>query len=373
MADVAKVVLPATPTVYSIFKDIFSYMNKKANYVKNLEVNLGKIIEEVVTFYSSKQKIDLHLETSVSEERNAVYYFSVKQMENLLKRYHEFADKYSKYCKNLPVLDVNVISSAINVIDALQNRKPTILTHKFFKLAKLSKEINELLDPISRETGKMRQENVLRKKEIDVVQVVQCDDVDLPSSTEYVEKILSCLRKNDNKSVGILGLIGVGKTTIMKRLNNQLNHSKNFDVVIWIDYEEHHVKEKNIEVIQDAIMERLKLDQAKANRIEQNACIISKALENKRYILLIDKVSSSFSFNEVGIDKGHKLGKVVIASRSKKVISPMIDDHVQIQPLSDNEALALFREVYGTIKSQRIKSIQKAIVKSCGGLPFDKS
>lgn len=376
--DVAKVVLQASSGAYSPIKDMFSYMKDKAKYVKNLEDNLTKITAQLATFYSRKEQIDRSLETSLSKERSDEYGILVKQIEVFLKRYNKFIDKYGKYCHDLPRFCENDISSAMDVIDDVQQRKPTILTHKFFKLAELSKEINELLDHISRVAGEMKPENVLRDKKIEVVQVKH-DGIDLPSSAEYVKKIMGYLKEDDNRSIGILGPIGVGKTTIMKKLNNQLRHSPSlektmemkFEVVIWIDYhKQRDVGDKTTEVIQDEIMGRLKLNREKTNSIEQNANIISGFLGSKKYIFLIDQVSSTVNLDEVGIHKDHPFGKVVIASSSRKVIIQMTDEQVEIHPLSKNDALDLFQKFCGTIYDRRIKLIADGIIRSCGGLPL---
>ncbi|KAG6395270.1 hypothetical protein SASPL_145912 [Salvia splendens] len=117
-------------------------------------------------------------------------------------------------------------------------------------------------------------------------------------------------------------------------------------------------------------MRRLKLKGEETNSIEQNAEIISSFLCDRKYLLLIDQVSSTINLDEVGAHKNHKLGRVVLASSNKKVISPMTDEEIEIKPLSDNDAMKLFLEVNGKINDPRIKLIARNIVKSCGGLPL---
>ncbi|XP_057781403.1 disease resistance protein At4g27190-like [Salvia miltiorrhiza] len=355
-------------TLYQPVKDGVSYMKGKAKYVKKLEDNLTKIVAELANFYSRKRQIDQTLEESVSKERSDLYNVRITQFEVLEKRSFEYINNYRRLCHNdLPNFEAHDVSSATDVIKALQERKPTILTRKFFKLAKLSRKVSELLADISDVTDKMKQEDVLRDKKIESVQVKH-DDIDLPSSTGYVERILRYLSEDGIRSIGILGAIGVGKTTILKTLNNQLKNSSmkmKFEYVIWIDCDKQRDAK---DLIQDEIMGRLKLE--KANSAEQNAEMISKFLWDKKYILLIDQVSSTINLDEVGIHKGHKHGRVVVASSNRKVIAPMIDEHVEIQPLSENEAFGLFKQIFGTIDDTRIEFFAECIVRSCGGLPL---
>ncbi|XP_047955699.1 probable disease resistance protein At4g27220 [Salvia hispanica] len=378
--EVSKVVLQASSTVYAPLKDMFSYMMDKKEFVKNLEDNLTKMIRELATFYSRKEKVDRRLEAAVFEEKNGEYDVLVKQIEFHHKRYYEFVNKYQRYCQDLPSFEIHDVSSATKVMDVVQKRKPTIKTRKFFKLATLSKKINELLNEISLVSGKMEPENVLRDKKIEPIQV-KYDDIDLPSSNEYVNKIIRYLNEDGNKRVGLLGLIGVGKTTIMKRLNNQLKHSlasscgmtviTKFDFVIWIDCHKQYEEEDDVvKGIQDVILGRLMLIGNEANSIEQNATIISNFLYDRKYLLLIDQVSSTINLDKVGAHKNHRFGRAVLASSNRKVILSMTDQQVEIKPLSDTDAMKLFLEVNGKVNDPRVKLIAESIVESCGGLPL---
>ncbi|XP_057778276.1 probable disease resistance protein At5g47250 [Salvia miltiorrhiza] len=369
--EVLKLVLQGVLTVYTPLKDAVLCMEGKAKYVKKLEDNLTKITAELAIFRSKKNQIDATLEANLSKEKSDEYDLLITQYKFFEKRYDEYINKYQRLCQKLPNFEAHDASSANDVMNALQERKPTILTCKFFKLAKLSRKTIELLDGILELTVEMKPENVLRDKKIESVQVKH-DDIDLPSSIGYVERILRYLSEDGIRSMGILGAIGVGKTTILITLNNQLKNSSmkmKFEYVIWIDCDQQrNAKDEATQAIQDVIMERLKLE--KANSAEQNAEIISKLLCDKKYILLIDQVSSTINLDKVGIHKDHEHGKVVIASSNRKVITPMIDEQVEIQPLSDNEAFDLFKQICGTIDDKRIEDFAKCIVRSCGGLPL---
>lgn len=377
--EVPRLVLQAISTVYAPLKDMSSYMNGKAKFVKKLEDNLSKMIVELGSFYSRKENIDRMLDTAVSKEKSEEYHLLIKLIEVLQKKYDKFVNKYQGLCQNLPSFQSHDVSSQTNAIDAVQKRKPTVLTRKFFKLATLSKKIKELLDDISIVNGKMNLENLSRVRKPEPVHVKH-RHINLPSFTEYVDKILRLLSEDGNRSIGILGPIGVGKTTIMTELNNQFKQSPSFgtrmktkfDFVIWIDFRKKQGVEDDeaVEVIQDVIIGRLNLKEEKAERIDQNAEIISRFLMEKKYILLIDQVSSTIDFDKVGIHRDHKFGKIVIASSSRKLITPMADQLVEIQPLSDNDALNLFEKVCGAINDDRIKLIAESIVRSCGGLPL---
>lgn len=58
---------------------------------------------------------------------------------------------------------------------------------------------------------------------------------DVPSLNDHVEKLLKWLKVDNFKRIGIWGLPGVGKTTIMENLNNRVGESKQFDIVLFVD------------------------------------------------------------------------------------------------------------------------------------------
>lgn len=58
------------------------------------------------------------------------------------------------------------------------------------------------------------------------------------------------------KRIGLWGTVGVGKTTIMHNLNDDVEISKMFDIVISASVS----KESSIEKLQKAIAQRLKLN-----------------------------------------------------------------------------------------------------------------
>ncbi|PIN18642.1 Apoptotic ATPase [Handroanthus impetiginosus] len=371
--EITNLIGQSSSAMYIPLKDIFLYFKDKAKFIEDLQENLRKLIVEMSTVYSRKKRTDRLLETSVSKEGSGEYRILVEQIKAFREKYNKFFLKYNKYCGNLPgVIPEPDASIASNVIDLLQEGTPTVWTRKCFKLAKLSKNVKALYDEISRVAERMIPENLILEKRPEVVQVKH-DDIDLPSFNEYVKKVLRYLREDKNRSIGIVGSIGVGKTTVMKRLNNQLegDMSLKFDVVVWINYpKELDTKEKIIEMMQNEIMERLKLKLEKGNSTKQNANIISTILSKEKYIMLIDQVSSTINLDEVGIHKDHKLGKVVVASSDKKVIKQMTDEQVEIERLANDDAWDLFENVCGVIYDPRIKDIADRIIDSCGGLPL---
>ncbi|WRX14327.1 Leucine-rich repeat - like 10, partial [Theobroma cacao] len=112
-----------------------------------------------------------------------------------------------------------------------------------------------------------------------------------------LQEILELLRSDKLKGIEIFGTEGVGKTTILKNLNNHEEVAKMFDVVIWINVS----RERNDEKLQLNIAQRLKLKVERATCSGELARIISEYMKHKKYLLLLNEVMDSIDLLQIGI------------------------------------------------------------------------
>ncbi|KAK3440143.1 hypothetical protein EUGRSUZ_B00444 [Eucalyptus grandis] len=173
-------------------------------------------------------------------------------------------------------------------------------------------------------------------------------------------KILEYLEGNQISRLGIFGMGGVGKTTIMVHIYNRLKDA-NYGNVLWIIVSQ----DFNIKKLQDVIGKELGLDELEENDVMKRAA-------NKSTIIL-DDVWEHFDFNEVGIPVGADGIKLVLTTRSLAVCRQMhCQEMIKIELLSQIEANRLFLE---ELRSEvalnlEIEAIVKSIVQECAGLPL---
>lgn len=86
--------------------------------------------------------------------------------------------------------------------------------------------------------------------------------------------------------IGLWGSVGTGKTTVMQNLNNSEEVKKIFDIVLWVSVS----KARNIEKVQNAITQRLKLKVEGGRDPIEIAQLINDELEGTRFLLLLDEV-----------------------------------------------------------------------------------
>ncbi|KAK5834118.1 hypothetical protein PVK06_017992 [Gossypium arboreum] len=185
--------------------------------------------------------------------------------------------------------------------------------------------------------------------------------------------IWTCLMQEEVSKIGVWGMGGVGKTTIMKHIHNDLLKQQRFERVIWVTIS----KEFNVMKLQDNIARALKskdyLDKEEDKL--RRAAILSEMLKNAgKHVLILDDVWDKVSLEEVGIPEpsGSNGCKLVLTTRSEHVCKYMGCKVIKVKPLSEEEALILFLNKVGPniVQNPTIMPTLKLVVKECAGLPL---
>ncbi|EEF44736.1 Disease resistance protein RFL1, putative [Ricinus communis] len=190
-----------------------------------------------------------------------------------------------------------------------------------------------------------------------------------------LHKVWNCLMKEDVGIVGLYGMGGIGKTTVLTQINNKfLNRSHGFDV-IWITVS----KDLRLEKIQEEIGEKLGFsdDQKWKKRIlDEKAIDIYNVLRKKKFLLLLDDIWERVNLIRLGIPRpdGKNRSKVVFTTRSEMVCSQM-DAHkkIKVETLAWTEAWKLFQDKVGEDNLNihpDIPHLAQAVARECDGLPI---
>ncbi|KAJ4718613.1 Disease resistance protein [Melia azedarach] len=187
-----------------------------------------------------------------------------------------------------------------------------------------------------------------------------------------MEEIWKFLMSDNVTKIGVYGMGGVGKTTILKHINNRLQEeSKTFNVVIWVTVSQ----SLDLIELQNKIAGALDQELGEIDDKVKRAGKLSRMLKEKgKFVLILDDVWEELSLEEVGIpepteDNGCKL---VITTRSRDVCHSMGCAEVRVQPLTEEEALDLFLDKIGhdVLEVPTLKEIVVSVVEECAGLPL---
>ncbi|KAE8672315.1 Detected protein of unknown function [Hibiscus syriacus] len=204
------------------------------------------------------------------------------------------------------------------------------------KLEKMCEETQKLL-----EDGKFLG-CILVDKPIEPVLKVNAPEIKaFPSLQRPLEQVLEVLRNDKLKGIGISGTLGVGKTTIMKNLNNHEQVAKMFDIFVWANV----CSERSEEKLQEVISWWHKLKTEDILYAEDVARSISKELKGKKYFLFLDEVMDSIELEDIGIPDKTNDNKVMFTTEFCHVCSSMADKLVEVRPLSPNKAWMMFKHI----------------------------
>ncbi|GLT51493.1 hypothetical protein SLA2020_248990 [Shorea laevis] len=206
---------------------------------------------------------------------------------------------------------------------------------------------------------------------------VELGTEELEGSDAVKAKILACLKGEEVRMLGVWGMGGVGKTTIMKHVHNELRKEGKFKKIIWVTVSQNFDIRKLQEQIACSLEGKLKEHQDEINR----ARVLSNMLENQKpYLLILDDVWSSFKLEDVGILKPDETNgrKLVLTTWSEEVARSMDCKRIKVKTLSKDEALEMFLNKVGDavlsndgggIKND-LKSTLQEVVAECNGLPL---
>ncbi|KAJ3684198.1 hypothetical protein LUZ61_013362 [Rhynchospora tenuis] len=200
---------------------------------------------------------------------------------------------------------------------------------------------------------------------------------EMPSSSSispYLKSALDCVNNDVHGIIGIWGMGGVGKTHLLKQINNELSRDCLSDfVVVFVTCPKDCSQEK----VQNDIIDKLRLD--KNGSMEQKQSKIYNFLRERSFVLLLDDLWGRVDLDTIGIPNpriivGTCKRKVVLTTRSTEVCGQMeVQKRIRVDVLNWDDAWSLFKEkvTEETINADLlIQKHAEDVVKELGGLPL---
>jgi disease resistance protein RPS2 len=191
------------------------------------------------------------------------------------------------------------------------------------------------------------------------------------SRRPVLDEILEALKDDDVDLVGVYGMAGVGKTTLVKKVAEQVKAGRIFDEVVLAVVSQTPDLRKIQGEIADGL--GLKLD---AETDSGRADFLYERLKRETKVLVIlDDIWERLELDDVGIPSGsdHRGCKILMTSRDRNVLSRgMVTEKVfWLQVLPENEAWNLFKKTAGdVVKYPDLQLVAVEVAKRCAGLPI---
>ncbi|XP_039174163.1 uncharacterized protein LOC104455540 isoform X2 [Eucalyptus grandis] len=299
-----------------------------------------------------------------------------EKMKNLKRKFEQLEGREADIKKKMKLESTK----------SLPQMKPKTMVTKWLKKIKTArnkfKSINEVSGenmPLKERVERLTREvEELRGKKLPRTLFIQAEPAKRPALLEHkligeaiqrnIELIWGCLMENRSSNLGISGMGGVGKTTIVEHIHNRLLKNGNFDTAIFCTVSQNF----SIHKLQSDIWKELKGSDMEEERVTKRAAKLSEDLSKKKnFVLILDDVWEHFELRDVGIPHIADGCKLVLTTRSSEVCARMGCKKIEIRPLREEEAWNLFVEHLGyNGVLEKIKEVAKAIVEKCAGLPL---
>ncbi|XP_010271829.1 PREDICTED: probable disease resistance protein At1g61180 isoform X2 [Nelumbo nucifera] len=337
--------------IWAIGNCLWVPIKRRINYVKDLRGNFQILNKEVQYLYNRKADIECEI------NRDMVSKMVTNECKAWLEKVREVEIK------------MDVIEAELK-----ENKKclsgwcpwPNICWRK-----KVGRCIVQVLDDVAR----LKEESefgggVVVDAPLKAVEKLPSSVAEGNTSTDRtVRKILDCIKDDRVQKIGVWGMGGVGKTRVLKIVNNLPDICQMFQIVIWVTVSSNCSLRK----VQNEIAQRLSLNLA-GESDERIARKLWKHLEAKKYLLLLDDLWERIDLEAVGVPNPSKENgcKIVLTSRSLDVCNKMeTNKEIKVEILSNEEAWKLFHEkVGGVVDFPGITQIARCVVDECRGLPL---
>ncbi|GAU25715.1 hypothetical protein TSUD_216450 [Trifolium subterraneum] len=200
---------------------------------------------------------------------------------------------------------------------------------------------------------------------------------------KIVEFLLTQARGSEFHSVyPIVGLGGIGKTTLAQLVYNDHQVSINFDIKFWVCVSEVF----SIKRILCSVIESITRKNRYAYDLDLIQREVQELLQGKRYLMVLDDVWKRNVELEYGLSQdnwnklksvlscGSKGSSILVSTRDKDVAEIMGTCQAHyVSGLSEDECWLVFKQyAFGHEKEEREEfvAIGKEIIKKCGGLPL---
>lgn len=194
----------------------------------------------------------------------------------------------------------------------------------------------------------------------------------LDSRTCMLNEIMMELNNPNIFIIGVYGMGGVGKTTLVKQLAWQARNDGLFDTVVMATIS----GSPNLEKIHEQIADDLDLKFNKTTTEGRTRELRGRISKEKSILVILDDIWGKLDLEELGIPFGddHKGCKLVVTSRDLHVLTCEMgtQKEFRLDVLLEEDSWKLFEKMAGDVVVQEfnIKPIAVKVAKCCAGLPL---
>ncbi|XP_048135594.1 LOW QUALITY PROTEIN: uncharacterized protein LOC115731513 [Rhodamnia argentea] len=359
----------------------FGYVISSKSYAQDLQKEVGKLAYEADM---------VHNDVEVARNNSREVYSHVAEWqakaEKALKEARDLLGDFEKASKTCcygslhePCCRYQFSRKAKHMIEGIQRLAQEFSEFKYISFSGTAPGNAAASTPAKREGKDVVQSTISMASASFASRSIKLKDDGMVQSRELImQEIMAALADNNNSVVGIYGMGGVGKSTLLDDAERRIKKAKSFDWVAKADVSEN----QDIKRIQGEIAHALDLDIKDVEYVNSRAERLRTRLENevrekKKVLIILDNLWKGLDLKSVGIPCGHNnkvIGcKLLLTSRFQDVLRREMgcDRDFLLDALKEEEAKRLFERTVGDkVHHDPFKSLVDEALNKCAGLPF---
>ncbi|KEH16910.1 NBS-LRR type disease resistance protein [Medicago truncatula] len=272
------------------------------------------------------------------------------------------------------------VNGVIQMANGLQNdplranvRCSTLLFPNLILRHQLSRKATKIAKDVVQVQGKGIFDQVGYFPPLDVVASSSTRDGEKYDTRELLkEDIVKALKDSTSRNIGVYGLGGVGKTTLVEKVALIAKEHKLFDKVVKTEVS----KNPDIKRIQGEIADFLSMRFEEETIVGRAQRLRQRIKMEKSILIILDNIWTKLDLKEVGIPFGneHNGCKLLMTCRNQEVLLQMDvpkDYTFKVKLMSENETWSLFQFMAGdVVKDSNLKDLPFQVAIKCAGLPL---
>ncbi|XP_044481961.1 probable disease resistance protein At4g27220 [Mangifera indica] len=188
------------------------------------------------------------------------------------------------------------------------------------------------------------------------------------SRNSTVKNVWDALNDENVYMIGVYGMGGIGKTTLVQEVGRKAQKDKLFDDIVFVEV----TQNLDIEKVQTEIAEKLGVKFS--NKSERANKLYERLKSGKKILLILDNIWENVDLKTIGIPSKIDCGgcKLMFTTRNLDVLEKIgSTNNFKIGILEEEEAWILFARMAGdVIQTRELNSLPNDICKECKGLPI---
>ncbi|XP_077243589.1 putative disease resistance protein At4g27220 [Tasmannia lanceolata] len=188
-------------------------------------------------------------------------------------------------------------------------------------------------------------------------------------STESVmEQVIKALKYERINIIGVYGMGGVGKTTLVEQVGKKAKIEKWCDEVVKVTVSH----KQDFKKIQSELAEKLGMQLTEENVEVRAGRLLDRLKQEKKILIILDDLWDRLDLTQVGIPSAgnHEGCQIIMTTRNEDVCSKSkmnCQKIIKVKELSPQDSWNLFKEKAGVDETDEVA---KDVAKECKGLPL---